>query len=101
MARCSTTHGMYRCDREVGPDGMHDGECETDRRPRAPLTVVPEPGQDLDSGRELLNAFRRVEVLSKALEEIRSAPCEAEGNASCLCCLHDRMIATAALKGDA
>jgi hypothetical protein len=88
--RCSTSHGTYRCDREH--DG-HDGECETAIGPRATPNVV-----DLDSRRELAKAAARIVVLTKALEEIRDAPCDApHGGTSCLCCFHDRLIAMAAL----
>lgn len=81
--RCDTKHGAYQCDREKG----HKGECETKHGPRS----VSSP--------ELRHAKHRVAALEAALREIQTAPCDADGLASCVCCLHDRAIATTALNG--
>lgn len=91
MNRCATNHGPYRCDKPAG----HGGECATDHLGSRKL-VQP----DRDARRELLRAAQRIEVLEAALHEIRSAACDAPGSAtSCACCMHDRLIATAALEG--
>ena len=98
MDRCPTTHGPFRCDLSPG----HPGECETEQGPRRIVVAAVEPGRDLDSGRELMKAIARIATLEKALHEIRTTPCsapdEVDGTgAACLCCMHDRMIAAAAL----
>lgn len=99
MSRCSTSHGPFRCDLSSG----HPGECETEQGPRR-VVIAVESGRDLDSGRELKRAVARIATLENALREIRTTPCsapdEADGTgAACLCCLHDRMLAVAALDG--
>lgn len=91
MARCSTAHGPFRCDREAG----HSGECETECGPRAPLAPV---SRDLDSRRELRRAAQRIVELEQALEEIRTSPCDATDGRSCLCCLFDRTVAAGVLR---
>lgn len=93
--RCPTKHGTFQCDRDAGhvDERGLPTECETtEKSPRAVVAI------DFDAQRELLRAASRIEVLRKALEEIRTTPCEASGAASCLCCMFDRMIAANALK---
>lgn len=85
--RCQTASGPYRCQKADG----HEGDCEWS----PPLTVT---SLDFDARRELVKAARRIDVLERALREIRHAPCDASGT-SCPCCLHDRAVATAALDG--
>lgn len=91
MARCTTAHGPYRCDLPAG----HPGECETEAGPRSRVRVAP---AGFDTQRELVRAAARIEILAKALREIQTAPCDSASGASCLCCLHDRTIAVAALR---
>lgn len=47
----------------------------------------------------LASAQARIEHLEAALHEIAAAPCDASGvkGPTCACCLHDRMLASAAL----
>lgn len=60
-------------------------------------------GEDLDAQRELARAAKRIVLLEKALKRILEAPCDARGTSvlatACTCCLHDRMVARAALDG--
>jgi hypothetical protein len=58
--------------------------------------------RDLDAPRELSHAAKRITKLETALKTIIDAPCDANGQilvSACSCCLHDRMIARAALDG--
>lgn len=99
--RCKNVHGGVQCDKEEGhsittPDGItYFTECETVHGPKA-LPLRPS-----DSQRELRRAAARILQLEKALEEIKTMPCGSSDNdASCLCCLHDREIASMALDGE-
>lgn len=97
MPRCDTTHGPVRCERERG----HDGECETTQAHRLPQNAESAEQQ---LTRQLGNAVALYKLsvdenakLRAALETIRTAPCDANDGASCLCCLHDRAVAADAL----
>lgn len=55
-----------------------------------------------DHEREIRRAADRILKLEAALKTIIEAPCDAHGQilvSACACCLHDRMIARAALDG--
>ncbi len=84
--RCPTTHGSFRCSREMS----HDGECETEsdlgRRGRAII---------LDK-----SAAQRIEALEMALRLVKTMFCssQAEG-AACDCCRRMREFAAGVLEG--
>lgn len=67
--RCPTTHGPHQCEREAN----HEGECETRAADIPPGVVVT---LDLDARRELVKAARRIEILERALQEIRHTNCD-------------------------
>lgn len=55
-----------------------------------------------DHEREVSRAAKRIEKLEAALKTIIETPCDANPRVlvgACTCCLHDRMVARAALDG--
>lgn len=91
--RCPTSHGSFRCAREVG----HAGECETYATLGIQGRIVT---LDHDAQRELAKAANRVEALEGALRLVRTFACAstAEGPA-CECCGRFRAFANEVLGG--